>query len=305
MSAINSSEQVFERHWTVPDESASLIEFLANQLPQFSKQKLKAALKYGAVWLTPCNAKSKTVRVRRAKKQLYSGEKLHLYYNESLLFDPIVPAVLVADEQEFSIWNKPCGMLSQPSKWCDHRAIVRWVEIFGLECNQLPNRPCFLVHRLDRATNGLIIVAHSKTMAKNLSALFESRKIDKCYSAIVSGEFELTDENARIKEKIDGKDASTIIMSAEFNEQQNKTTLGIRIETGRKHQIRKHLACLGFPVIGDRLYSSNSLISEQEAVCESQKSRHTQTLPDLMLRCCLLKFNFDDEKAFSYQLDHY
>ena len=93
-------------------------------------------------------------------------------------------AVLIADEGDYSVWYKPYGMLSQGSKWGDHCTINRWVEQ-----NHPPQRPAFIVNRLDRAAQGLMLIAHTKSSASALSDLFEKRAINKKYTALVSGSF--------------------------------------------------------------------------------------------------------------------
>lgn len=256
----------------------TMIDLLSENCPNISKQKLKLAMKYGAVWITPHSSKktlSKTTRIRRAKKILQVGDQVHLYYNEEILFSEIKPASLVSDEGDYSIWNKPCGMFSQGSKWGDHTSIARWVELFGTTKNNLSSRPCFLVHRLDRATNGLILVAHSKQAASQLAGLFEQRKIEKRYSAVVYGEYAISPKPTELKNDIDGKRALTTVVSVAHWQDKNQSALLLEITTGRKHQIRKHLSSRGHAIVGDRLYG-NEITSDKQ--------------PDLMLRCCSLEF---------------
>jgi len=258
---------------TISEVGQTTITALYNANPDISKQKLKQAMQYGAVWLT---RSGKTNRIRRAKKILDIGDELHLYFNEQTLFAEIVPAKLIADEIEYSVWDKPCGMFSQGTKWGDHTSISRWVELYGLEQNNIPQRPCFLVHRLDRATSGLIIVAHSKKVASQLAALFETRQIEKHYTAVVSGHYMAEPERQEFEADIDGKSAKSIILSAEYDEDKDQTSLLVKIESGRKHQIRKHLSGVGYPIIGDRLYG--------------EKDIDDKPLPDLLLRSCFIEF---------------
>jgi tRNA pseudouridine32 synthase/23S rRNA pseudouridine746 synthase len=263
----------FEKHIIIDSTDRTAISVLSKNCPQLSKQKLKQAMQFGAVWLTRCG---KTNRLRRAKKQLDLNDEIHLYFDEIRLFSDITPATLIADEVEYSVWNKPCGMFSQGTKWGDHTAICRWVELNGLELNKLPPRPTFLVHRLDRATNGLMIVAHSKKMAVKLSALFENRQIEKHYRATVKGEFTAVAINERIETQLDGKSASTQVLNIKYDDVKNHSHLLLKLETGRKHQIRQHLSGLGFPIIGDRLYANQAFDLERE--------------PDLQLQSCFLSF---------------
>jgi tRNA pseudouridine32 synthase / 23S rRNA pseudouridine746 synthase len=278
----------FEKHISISHSEQTAIDWLASNCPEVSKNHLKKAMQYGAVWLTPAPSddlsQAKTERIRRAKKQLFSGSTLHIYFDSNKLFSTITPATLVKDEGDYSVWHKPRGMFSQGTKWGDHSSIVRWVEIFGFDLNQIPNRPSFLVHRLDRATQGLILIAHSKKIAARLSGLFESRLIEKHYQAVIEGKTDKLVKGTRLETPIDDRSARTLILENHFEQVQNQTKLLLKLETGRKHQIRKHLAEAGYPIIGDRLYGGEK-----------------NTAVDLQLTSCLLRFDYQGEPK-TYQL---
>jgi tRNA pseudouridine32 synthase/23S rRNA pseudouridine746 synthase len=207
----------------------------------------------GAVWLT---IGKKTQRIRRAKRSLKPGQVLHLYYDKTVLEQIPAEPMLVADFGRYSIWNKPYGLLSQGSKWGDHCTVTRWAEQ-----HLKPERTAFVVHRLDRAANGLIIVAHEKQAAARLSALFQSRAIDKRYRIWVEGEFpaEAAQSPVRVEQELDGRHAVSHFTRLNFDPDKQRSLLDVKIETGRKHQIRRHSAGLGFPVVGDRLYGATQL----------------------------------------------
>lgn len=253
----------FEVHISANEEQQTAIELLAKNTP-LSKQKLKTAMSHGAVWL---ESSIGTHRLRRAKKLIDENNVIHFYYDKMIQESEPNAAVLIADEGDYSIWNKPYGMYSQGTKWGDHYAIHRWVEI------QLkPQRSAFTVHRLDRAASGLMIIAHTKKVATKFSELFQSRKITKHYQAIVEGTFNNVSLPHIISNEIDGKPATSIITDIEIIEN-NKSRVTIEIETGRKHQIRRHLSELGYPIVGDRLHGSKN---------------HEE---NLQLKSCYLKFN--------------
>lgn len=262
------SKQEFHIPITTNDKTA--VECLAEST-KLSRQKLKKHMQKGCVWLerTKVNdvetevvteqAKHKSYiqRLRRAKKIVSNNDVLHFYYDETVLANETEPAVLISDLGDYSIWNKPSGMLSQGSKWGDHCTIYRWAEK-----HLQPERAAFVVHRLDRAANGLIILAHKKNVASQFSKMFEKREIDKRYHVEVSGDFSniMTEkENVlTINNAIDGKSAISHVTMLAFNESLNTSKIEVQIETGRKHQIRKHLSEVGFAVVGDRLYGSGS-----------------------------------------------
>lgn len=147
-------QNVFGLHITAEDDSTTLADLLA-EASGLSRQKVKQVMQKGAVWLTHDRH---TRRVRRAKTTPRQGDGIHLYYNKQVLSAEPPEPELVADEGGYSIWNKPCGLLFQGSKWGDHCSIHRWAEQ-----HLLPRRPAFIVHRLDRAATGLILPAHSSS----------------------------------------------------------------------------------------------------------------------------------------------
>lgn len=227
-------------------QANTLIHALAQACPPtLSQTKIKNALQKGAAWLQ-LPQQTKPTRVRRAKKMLPANSQLFFYYNETLLNQTPTAPSLLADKHHYSVWYKPKGMLSQGSKWTDHTTLARWVETHW-------QRPCFIVHRLDKATDGLMLLAHSKQMAQHFSQLFEQHLLQKTYQARVVGCF--PNEPQSYQQPLNG--GKTAITHAQLIEHQTHTSLlSIQIETGRKHQIRQHLALAGFPIIGDRLYGN-------------------------------------------------
>ena len=232
---------MIERKITIDTDNQSLIDALAGAT-NLSKQSLKSALDKGCVWL---KTGKKINRIRRIKKPLKIGNEVFIYFNEKILSSIPAQPTLLLDKNSYSIWFKPAGVFSQGSKWGDHCALTRLVE-------KKLDRPTFLVHRLDRATSGLMILAHSKTMARELSKLFADRLIKKTYLAIVAGDF--PHKKISLNTDIDGKHALSHITKLMKNAQ--KSLLSVHIETGRKHQIRKHLSEINFAIIGDRLYGT-------------------------------------------------
>ncbi|MCW8943383.1 MAG: RluA family pseudouridine synthase [Sedimenticola sp.] len=261
MSTQESSKQ--EHHIDISEAGKTALDWLAAHTV-LSKQRIKQTMDKGAVWLTHGKY---TQRLRRAKRVLPEGDTLHLYYDETVLLQQPPEPQLIADEGDYSVWYKPCGMLSQGSKWSDHCTINRWVEK-----HLKPQRPAFIVHRLDRAATGLILIAHSKQATQGLTACFEKRELDKRYRAIVRGDCSKRQQPETIDAEIDGRWARSNIQCLEYHAEMNRSLLEIQIESGRKHQIRRHLSGIGFPIEGDRLYG----------IGDEKK--------DLQLTACSLKF---------------
>tara|TARA_R110001592_G_scaffold50926_2_gene157267 strand:- start:1474 stop:2310 length:837 start_codon:yes stop_codon:yes gene_type:complete len=238
----------FEMHIEITSANAVAVDLLAAETG-LSKQQIKQVMQKGAVWVSKGK---KTQRLRRAKKAVYIGETLHLYYDRMVLERVPPEPILMADEGRYSVWNKPYGMLSQGSKWGDHCTITRWAEQ-----HLMPQRVSFVVHRLDRAANGLIVIAHEKNAAAALSKLFQDRQIDKRYQIWVHGQFSeqaTRDNPVRVDSDIDRRSAVSYFTLLNYETELDRSLLEVSIDTGRKHQIRRHAALLGFPVVGDRLH---------------------------------------------------
>lgn len=169
---MSDSVSRFEKHIEVGQTNSVAVDLLAAETG-LSKQKIKQIMQKGAVWISKCKH---TQRLRRAKKAIKIGETLHIYYDPKVLEMTPPEPELIFDQGRYSVWNKPYGLLSQGSKWGDHCTITRWAEQ-----HLKPQRVSFVVHRLDRAASGLIVIAHEKGAAAELSKLFQHREVDKRY----------------------------------------------------------------------------------------------------------------------------
>lgn len=238
----------FQRTHTATTDGESAIEVLVRLAPELSKQQLKQAMQKGAAWLKPAGKKSQK-RLRRVTQALKAGDTLSLYYDSELLEKTVAPAQLIADEQQYSVWHKPAGMLAQGTLYGDHCSLLYFAEQYFK-----PRRPAYLVHRLDSAASGIMLIAHHDRAAAAFSALFQQRSITKRYRVLVEG---LLDKNLNlIQQTLDDKEAITRI-EQNMHRADQRSELVVLIETGRKHQIRRHLAGVGHPVIGDREYGSS------------------------------------------------
>jgi tRNA pseudouridine32 synthase / 23S rRNA pseudouridine746 synthase len=238
---------------TVTQTEQSALDLLAEGTG-LSKQRIKDAMNKGAVWWT---LKGKTLRMRRATKLLQKGSRIQFFYDEQVLARKPETPSCIHDAGRYSIWFKPHGMMAQGSQWGDHCSILRWVEVNG-ESATGNKRDCFLVHRLDADAAGLMIIAHDSQMAAKLSTLFQGRDIKKHYQAWVVGDCNLPEDGMTLSDELDGKSAITHIKRLGANDK--ATLLDVHIETGRKHQIRRHLATFGHPIVGDKLYGTKAKV---------------------------------------------
>ena len=234
-----------EFHHTVNRPGITVLDCLAEQT-SLSKQQIKQCLAKGAVWLQKGKQQQ---RLRRVKKVLNPGEQVHLYFDPHILAQPVPEASLITDLKHYSVWEKPAGMLAQGTLWGDHCSLLRYAEQFFT-----PPRQSFLVHRLDREASGLMLIAHDKQAAARLSELFQRRQVDKQYYVTVCGQ--LNDKTLRVDKPLDGKPAVTELSLRHYDAAKNQSLITVKIDSGRKHQIRRHCALIGHPVVGDIRYGS-------------------------------------------------
>jgi tRNA pseudouridine32 synthase/23S rRNA pseudouridine746 synthase len=232
-------------------EPALAVDVLVQQVPTLSKGRIKDAMNKGAVlWQRGKQQK----RLRRAQSKILAGEQLHLHYDDDLLQRQCDPAVCIADHQSYSIWFKPPGMLSQGNEWGDHLSLLRFVEQYFDNKRQV-----FLLHRLDREASGLVILAHQSKMAALFSQLIQQHRIEKNYQVLVLGQ--LSEElraAGQITLPLDGKACETRFRLAACQPKAGSTLLDIELISGRKHQIRRHFAAIGHPVMGDPRYGEQN-----------------------------------------------
>lgn len=241
------------RKTIAPGEGGTAVDTLAAG-SGISKTRIKDAMNKGAVWLSRGR---KCFRLRRATAILAPGDHIELYYDPDLLACFPAAPVLVHDAGHYTIWNKPAGLLTQGTEFGDHGSLLRQVELyFSMK------REVFPVHRLDREASGLILVAHSSAAAARLSDLFQKQAVEKTYRAIVRGIAGHPGDAGVIETPLDGKPACTHYRIEAVDAAAVTSTLLIQIESGRLHQIRRHCASIGYPVMGDPKYGTGNKNSE-------------------------------------------
>lgn len=242
-------ERFVLEHRVLPGEEAAASELLA-RLCGLSRSAVKDAMVKGAVWLRRAGARGGERRLRRATTELKPGDHITLCHDPAVL--GVVPpaATLLADRGGYTVWLKPAGLLAQGTRFGDHASLLRQAEKAGGR-----PRPVFPVHRLDREVAGIMVVAHTPAAARQLSAALHAHDTEKAYRAEVRGDLAARHSAAgRIDLPLDGRPALTEYRVERYDRARDASVVQIRIRTGRTHQIRRHLAALGHPVLGDPRY---------------------------------------------------
>jgi tRNA pseudouridine32 synthase / 23S rRNA pseudouridine746 synthase len=239
----------FSMTMTVQDNSSpAASDFVASQ-SSLSRVRIKDAMNKGAVWLKRKGVSRR--RLRKATFLLKKGDVLELYYDPKILSEDPPAASCLKDYEDYSVWFKPAGLLTQGTDFGDHGTLLRQAEVyFKLK------RKVYPVHRLDREAEGLIMVAHTNRAAAELSRLFAEHKVVKRYKVEALGVPEKNE--GIINDPLDGKEALSRYRVISRNEEEGASTLLVEIDTGRMHQIRRHLAGIGHPVMGDPRYGTGN-----------------------------------------------
>jgi 23S rRNA pseudouridine1911/1915/1917 synthase len=173
---------------------------------------------------------------------------------------------IVFEDERLLVLNKPAGLVCHPTKGDEYSSLVGRVRIhLGPKYH--------LINRLDRETSGLVLIAKQDTAARALRRAWESRNVRKIYYAIVHGRVE--NESGKISEPLgrdldshvaikdcvraDGLAAETSYRRLRHFERDGRAFSYLEVEphSGRKHQIRIHLAHIGHPIVGDKIYGGD------------------------------------------------
>jgi 23S rRNA pseudouridine1911/1915/1917 synthase len=249
------------------EQPERLDKFLVTQLPEFSRARLQGLIENGFVLINAIPAK-------KSGQNIESGAEVEVRVPApvpSSLVGEDIPLDIVFENDDLIVVNKPAGMVVHPAAGHDSGTLVHAVlgydpDLEGIGGEERPG----LVHRLDKETSGLIVLAKNERAHRWLQDQFRLRTVEKTYIALVDGK--PPTPTGRVEASI-GRDQShrkkmAVVSAGKGREAvseyktletfKNHTLLEFHPQTGRTHQIRLHCSFLGCPIVGDSVYGKRN-----------------------------------------------
>jgi len=244
-------------------EESRLDKFLAKAYPEFSRSYIQDLIEEGFVYVNG-------LLIDKSSKKLKAGDRVVLFVPEPEKLEVLpenIPLEIIYEDDHLLVLVKPCGMVSHPSPGYTSGTLVNALLYHVKDLSSIGGveRPG-IVHRLDKNTMGLMVVAKTDQVHRALAEQFKERKVLKLYKAIVQGvvgwDYKVVEtklgrhpaDRKRFAVVEEGKYAKSEFFVKERFPKHNATLLEVRIHTGRTHQVRVHASALGHPILGDKTY---------------------------------------------------
>lgn len=220
------------------DEGLRLDQVVPKHVTGLSRRKARAVIDLGGVFVD-------RTRVKVAGRTVRAGQEIEVNVGGAIdrVAPPLAPEIVFFDDHVI-VADKPAGLVTAPTPESDRGDLL----------DQLATRfgEVYLVHRIDLPTSGLLVFARTRAANKRLGDAFKVHDIEREYRAVAIGA--VTAQT--IDRPVDGKRAVTHL--AVIEPLAGATLVSARLETGRTHQIRLHLAGLGTPIAGDQQHGGET-----------------------------------------------
>lgn len=268
----NQDNPMTEKHieFTVDTPNERLDKLLVAHFPAYSRAQIQAWIKDGMVRVNDQHIKGGI--------KLRGGEHIHVTIPDQAPPPPLaadIPLVVIHDDPDFAVIDKPAGMVVHPGAGNPTNTLMnaicgRWSEVLMMQ-----NERKGIVHRLDKETSGLIVIAKNDLTQRRLMRQFQARTVQKHYLALLErppkttiGRIEVPiGRDAKDRRKMTPqRDGRPAISEFEVLETFANGMCLVRFNllTGRTHQIRVHAAFIGCPLVGDKTYGFRKQVIKTE-----------------------------------------
>jgi 23S rRNA pseudouridine1911/1915/1917 synthase len=293
---------------TADDVGKRLDAFLAERIEGWSRSRLQRLITDGDVLVNE--------KAVKPSYKLHEGDEIDvdLVETPASVFEPEnIPINIVFEDEFLAVINKPAGLVVHPGAGNASGTLANAIAYhFSLVADSSSLAPRLgIVHRLDKDTSGLIVVAKDEETHENLSNQFRDREVHKSYVALVHGSPRensgvidrpmARDRWHRTKMTVAANGRNALTMWKVRRRFEKFTLLDVEIKTGRTHQIRVHLASINHPVVGDATYNEG----RDNTIADSDIKRGVEKLGRTFLHAEKLAFTHpstDEKLAFELPL---
>jgi len=262
------------------DQGKRLDKFLAEKMPEYSRAMIQKMIKEKNILINPSTSSGQVPT--KSSYKIKTGNIIEIMLPTDkidLSPDPSIKFEIIHEEKDFAVINKPAGLLVYPGTKHNEKTLVNgllaiWPEIRSV--GEDPLRPG-IVHRLDKDTSGIMIIARNNAAFRYFKNLFKNRQVKKTYLALLFGtltpregvvDFPIRRSKTNPVKQVALKEKKltdntrpaitnfTVIQYLKDLADNKYSLVEAKPETGRMHQIRVHFAALGHHIVGDKVYKN-------------------------------------------------